>query len=473
MSLVPILSRRARTCALWASALAAPALLGAAPSHAAPAAQRVLPALDLKVYTLDNGLTVILNRDDRLPAVAVELRYLVGSGHEVAGRSGFAHLFEHLMFQGSENYNNEYFTPFMPIGAQINGTTNGDRTNYYERVPAEYLELALWMESDRMGHFLGALDQTKLDNQRDVVKNERRQNYENRPYGMLWKYLSEETYPKGHPYHHATIGDHEDLEAASLDDVKAFFKRYYVPTNAILTLSGDFEIEPTQRMIQRYFGAFPAGERAPELKNEPPLEATARHLSYTDHVPLPRVHFVWQTPSLYEEGDAALDLVASILTEGKGSRLHQRLVYEQKIAKDVQAAQYSRKAGSMYYLIATAAPGVEASALAEAMQAALQEALAAPPSEAEFTRAINGWRKHFFERGESILQRAQMLSGYLHHAHEADYFEQDLARYTSQTAQSVHEAAQKFLPLDRILRIDIVPGEKPKEAAQGSEEAAQ
>lgn len=416
------------------------------------------PHVDVEQYTLDNGLTVLLSHDDRLPVVAVEVRYLVGSAHEPEGKSGFAHLFEHLMFQGSGHFDDEYFKPFEPIGGVVNGTTNTDRTNYYERVPSPYLELALWMESDRMETLLEVLDQPKLDNQRDVVKNERRQRYENTPYGMVWKYFSNHLYPKGHPYQHTTIGTHADLTAASLDDVKVFFQRYYVPKNAVLTIVGDFEPAETKLLIERYFGHLPAGERAPTPEAARP-EPKAGHLSFTDAVKLPRVYYAWHTPALYEAGDAALDLMATVLTDGKTSRLYQPLVYEQKVAKDVAAYQVSRQLGGFFVIQATAAEGQTADAVAEALEKALAEALAKPPTEDEMARAINGWKKSFFQRIEDVTSRAQMLSTYLHLTGKANYLAEDLARYTRLTAKDVHAAAQDLAK--PALRIDIVPGPKP------------
>jgi zinc protease len=464
-----------RRALLTCVALLAPlgALAGppqADPSAAeAPTKSSALPQLDIETYTLENGLTVILNRDERVPVVAVEVRYLVGSGHEVEGKSGFAHLFEHLMFQGSEHFNQEYFAPFEPIGGRVNGTTNTDRTNYYEQVPAEYLELALWMESDRMGHFLGALDQSRLDNQRDVVKNERRQSYENKPYGMVWKYLQEALYPVGHPYQHTTIGSHEDLTAASLDDVKAFFRQYYAPANAVLTIVGAFDTEDTKAQVARYFGPIAAGKRAAAFADTPTPTATARHFTYADNVKLPRIYLAWPSPALFAEGDSALDLTSTILTDGKTSRLYQPLVYTQKVAKDVQAFQFSHQATSMYVVIATAAPGRTVDELAKALDSALREALATPPTDDEFTRALNGWRKSFFARGESVLERAQRLSNYYHFTGVADYMAADLARYTDLTPAQAHAAARKYLLPDAALRIDIVPGEKPTEAADATQ----
>ena len=304
--------------------------------------------LDVETYTLDNGLTVLLSHDDRLPVVAVEVRYLVGSANEVKGRSGFAHLFEHLMFQGSENFNDEYFKPLSPIGAAVNGTTSNDRTNYYERVPREYLELALWLESDRMENLLPALSQKKLDNQREVVKNERRQSYEDRPYGMFWLRLFDNLFPKGHPYDHTPIGSHEDLSNATLDDVKNFFKQYYVPSNAVLTIVGDFDRKQTKALVQTYFGHMKAGERAPKPTVTPTTLADDIHVVEPDEVKLPRLYYAWHTPALYQDGDAAMDVLASVLTDGKSSRLYKPLVYDQKIAKDVAAFQVSMQLGGFF-----------------------------------------------------------------------------------------------------------------------------
>lgn len=430
------------------------------------------PDLEVEKYRLPNGLTVILSRDERLPVVATEVRYLVGSAHEVEGRSGFAHLFEHLMFQGSENYNDEYFKPFEPIGGAVNGTTNTDRTNYYERVPSNYLELALWMESDRMANLLPALTQERLDNQRDVVKNERRQRYENTPYGMVWKYLVNTLYPKGHPYHHTTIGTHEDLSAATMDDVKGFFEQYYVPSNAILTIVGDFEPERTKRLVEKYFGALPAGQRAPTPKAEMPrIEQPVHRTEVDPKVKLPRIYLAWHTPALYAPGDAEMDVLASILTDGKTSRLYRPLVYEQKVAKDVAAFQASHQLGSFFVIQVTAAPGVSVDRLWSAVEATLNDALAAPPTDDELTRAVNGWRKSFYGRVEAVLERAQLLSTYEHFVGTPDYLAEDLARYTSLTPERVHEATKKWLRSDGYVRIDIVPaGERPTASAVGGEE---
>ena len=446
---------------------------GGAPAPAptpaqAPTTPNGAPTIDVEQYTLDNGLTVLLNHDARLPVVAVEVRYLVGSSHEVEGRSGFAHLFEHLMFQGSANYDEEYFKPLSPIGAAVNGTTSNDRTNYYERVPREYLEMALWLESDRMENLLPALTLEKLNNQRDVVKNERRQSYEDRPYGMFWLRAFDALFPKGHPYDHTPIGSHADLTAASLDDVKAFFRTYYVPSNAVLTIVGDFDREAIKPLVAKYFAHLAPGKRAAKPSAPMPVLAEDKHIVEQDEVKLPRVHFLWHTPALYADGDSALDLLSSVLTEGKTSRLYKPLVYEQKVAKDVGAYQVSMAVGGFYVIQATAAPGKSLDEVVTALEAAITNALATPPTDDEMARVINGWKKSFFGRVESVLGRARLLSTYYHLAGRPDYLAADLARYTQLDAAAVHGEAKKWLSKKRV-RIDIVPVEKkdPATAEKG------
>jgi zinc protease len=430
--------------------------LVAAPAAAAPHA----PKLSVEQYQLENGLTVLLSQDTRLPVVAIEVRYLVGSSHERPGRSGFAHLFEHLMFQGSQNYPDEYFKPFEPIGALVNGTTNQDRTNYFERVPSNYLELALWMESDRMFHMLPALTQGGLDNQRDVVKNERRQRYENVPYGMSWIHLTQNVFPAGHPYHEPVIGSHQDLTAASLADVKGFFREYYTPANAVVTIVGDFQTAQVKALVKKYFAAGAPGKRADVPMPALPRMAAVKHVTETDDVKLPRVMFAWPTPALFAKGDAELDLWSSVLSRGKTSRLYKPLVYDQKIAKDVAAFQASMRLGSFYVVQATAAPKVSVEKLEKALKKALMEALAKPPSDDELARAKNGYKKDFFERLESVVSRSSTLATYYQYTGNSDYLDKDLLRYSSPTAADVHAAAKEWLKLDGYLRLDVVPGAK-------------
>lgn len=422
----------------------------------APSAPSPFASLEVIEERLPNGLTLIMSPDHRLPTVAVEVRYLVGSGHEPEGRSGFAHLFEHLMFQGSRSYDHEYFEPFSPIGGKVNGTTNVDRTNYYEQVPAEALELALWMESDRMEGLLETLTEDKLNNQRDVVKNERRQRYENTPYGMVWKLLYEEMFPKGHPYQHTTIGSHEDLTAASMEDVKTFFQTYYAPANAMLTIVGDFDPKEARSLVLRYFGHMKAGARAARPKVPQSTRDTDRLITVKDQVKLPRVYLAWHSPALYAQGDAEMDLLATLLTDGKSSRLYKPLVFESKLAKDVAAFQMSMGLGSLFVVYATAAPGVSVEQLEEALSKHLKEALKTPASEDEFKRALNGWQKSFYHSVEGVMSRAQMLSNYAHLLGTSNGFAADLKRYTGLTPAVVFDETQRWLH-DQPLRLHFLP----------------
>lgn len=436
----------------------APAQAAQAPAQAQAALG--LPELPVTQYVLKNGLTVMLSEDHSIPSVATQLVYLVGSGHEETGRTGFAHLFEHLMFQGSKHFDYDYFTPFEPIGAQVNGNTNADRTVYYEVVPSQYAELSLWMESDRMRSLLPALNQTKLDNQREVVKNERRQRYETTPYGMAFWHLDAALFPETHPYHHSTIGSHEDLSAASLQEVKAFFERYYVPKNTGLVVVGDFNTATIQELIEKYFGDIAPGTRAPTPTPVRPVLKESAHYIAQDAVQLPRVYFAWITPALFEDGDAELDLLSNVLTQGKTSRLFNSLVYDQKLAKDVHAYQMSERLSGSYVIQATATPGTDLNRLADAIKAELEKALATEPSESELTRARNDFKKGFYHRLESYESRADLIGTYFLHKETGDFIQNDFSRYQAATAAGVQAAGQKYLRDAKFVRLDFVPGDK-------------
>ncbi len=445
----------------------------AAASSAAAAPTPIIPTLPVEKHRLGNGLTVLLSEDHRLPIVAVEIRYLVGSANERHGRSGFAHLFEHIMFQGSAHHDREYFAPYESIGGEVNGTTNTDRTNFFEQVPSQYLELALWMESDRMENLLPALTVEKVENQRSVVLNERRQRYENTPYGMFWEYLQERTYPAGHPYRHTTIGSPEDLNAATLDDVRSFFGEYYVPANAIVTVTGDLDPKRTLALIEHYFGSIPAGERAPAPTPEP-FRTPAAHHVYQDKVTYPRVYFVWNTPALFAAGDAAMDVLASVLADGKTSRLYEPLVRAKgAVAQEVSAYQVSRALGSSFVVEAQAAAGVSTDVLAKHLLEALERALGAPPTEDELQRAVNGWQKAFFMRLQGLVERAELLSTYEHATGTPDYLATDVGRYTRLTAADVFEAQRAYLDVKDFVRIDIEPAKPAEAAAPANEKGAE
>mgnify|MGYP002630107719 CR=1 FL=1 len=426
-------------------------------------------------YRLANGLQVILHRDTTTPLAHVELWYHVGSKDEVQGRSGFAHLFEHLMFNGSEHFDDEYFAPLQPFGARINGSTNTDRTNYYETVPTNALERALWMEADRMGFLLPALVQAKLTNQQDVVRNERRQSYEIRPYGEVWTLLSSEVYPEGHPYHHTTIGSHEDLDAATLEDVKGFFRTWYVPNNATLVVAGSFEPEQLKGWIETYFGPIPRGEQPTPVTEAPVTRPAAKTVEMTDEVQLSRVYWAWQSPKFFGEGDADLDVLSAILSDGKNSRLYKRLVFEDRIAKDVAAFQASAQLSSRYIIYATVAPGHTVQEVQTAMQEELDLLRGKGVTPEELERATNGWQKGFFQQMESVSGRAGMLHRYNNYVAQPDFAQGDLDRYLAVTIESLKSWATSVLDDTHRLEIIVrpVPEATDEEAPKGPKGGAQ
>ncbi|HET6725532.1 MAG TPA: pitrilysin family protein [Gammaproteobacteria bacterium] len=316
-----------------------------------------IPDINYTEFKLKNGLTVIVHQDSKAPIVAVNTWYHVGSKNEPAGRFGFAHLFEHLMFNGSEHYNGEFFAPFAQVGAtEQNGTTNTDRTNYFEDVPKNALDLALWMESDRMGWLLPVIDQATLDEQRGVVENEKRQG-ENQPYGKVWLHIADATYPAGHPYHHTTIGSIGDLNAAALADVRDWFKTYYGPNNAVLSIAGDVDPAKVKQKVIQYYGNIPATPPLTHMKAWPAKRHGLQHEVMQDRVPAARVYMVWNVPALTTADVDYLNLVASVLSDGKASRLYKRLAYTDGVASDVEAFVYEREIASQFIIMATAVPG--------------------------------------------------------------------------------------------------------------------
>src|SRR5690348_7886949 len=315
-----------------------------------------VPQLKFEKYKLQNGLVVILSEDHRLPMVAVNLWYHVGPAYETPGKTGFAHLFEHMMFEGSRHVpGNAHFHLLEAAGASdINGTTDFDRTNYFETLPANQLELALWLESDRMGYLPDKLDQANLSNQQDVVRNERRQSVENQPYGVVEEGLFHQLFPKNHPYYGDVIGSHQDIQSAKLEDVRNFFKLYYAPNNASLAIVGDFDPPKAREMVQKYFGPLKRGEDVPKIKAHTPPIMSERHTVVQDNVQLPRVYMGWLTSPIFKPGDAEADLAATILGGGKSSRLYKKLVYEKQIAQDVAVNQQSLILGSVFEVQVTA-----------------------------------------------------------------------------------------------------------------------
>jgi zinc protease len=412
--------------------------------------------LSFTQFKLDNGLTVLVHEDHTVPIVAVDVWYHVGSRDEVAGKTGFAHLFEHMMFQGSAHVgDDQHFKFVQQAGGWGNGTTNGDRTNYFEVLPSNELETGLWLESDRMGFLLATLTQEKLDNQRDVVRNERRQNFENRPYGMAVKAIVENLFPPNHPYHHVTIGEHADLEAATLEDVRAFFKKYYAPANASLAIAGDVDAATAKRLVEKYFGPLPSPATAPGPRPAPPVPrlTAEKRLQLTDRVSLERVYLVWTAPPMFAPGDADLDLLASILGS-KSGRLYKRLVYDSRLAQSVSVSQTSLPLASRFEVVVTAKPGHRASEIVPIVDEELARARNELVSAAELAKAKNEYESDFFYRLMSVGGfggRADELNSYAYFAGDPGYLEKDLQRYRDASAESVRAWAQKTLGPGRVV----------------------
>ena len=356
---------------------------------AASAAQSATPAVAFAKHTLPNGLDVILHQDRSIPVAAVNVWYHVGSKDEEPGRTGFAHLFEHIMFRGTKHHKASHFEPLQKIGATLNGSTNGDRTNYWEDVPSNYLELALWLEADRMGFLLDALDQDGFDTERDVVKNERRQSYENRPYGMAQWHIQQALFPLPHPYHWMTIGSQEDLDAASLEDVKDFFRRYYAPSNASLSIAGDIDPDAALELAHRYFGDLDPGQPARRTgRADSPLSGRI-DLQMTDRVTLPRLYAVWPAPANLSGDDAAGDILSAILADGQSSRMYRALVYDKQLAQNASVRYHAAEIAGQFRMELTPAAGHTLDEVEAAAEDVLHSIAADPPTDEEFERAVN------------------------------------------------------------------------------------
>jgi zinc protease len=422
--------------------------------------------------TLANGLDVLIHEDHDCPIVAVNIWYHVGSKNEKPGRTGFAHLFEHLMFEGSEHHDKGYFHPLQEAGGTLNGSTNADRTNYWEVVPTNALELALWMESDRMGYLLPALTEQKFQNQRDVVLNERRQNYENRPYGFAGMAMVAALYPPDHPYHWLTIGEAADLRAAALTDVRAFFQTYYRPRNASLALAGDIRTDDAVQLVERYFGSIDSGE-AP-----PPVEAATAQLPVPelrllleDRVELPRLYLAWHSAGLFADGDAEMDLIAEILAGSKTSRLYRTLVYDQRIATEIAASQNSREIGGFFQVVATAAPGRTLQELEAAITREIDVFIASGPTHGEMERCLAQAESHFIYRLQTVGGfggKSDQLNAYNVFLGDPDYFDKDLDRYRQMSASALQDEAKLSLIPDRRVALSVVPRGRTSLALDGS-----
>ena len=430
-----------------------------------PVTPASIPRLEYTTFTLSNGLKVIFSQDKRLPMVAVNLWYHVGPANEIPGRTGFAHLFEHMMFQGSKNVAADtHFKLLEAAGASdINGTTNFDRTNYFETVPSNQLELALWIESDRMGYLLDVLDEKALANQRDVVRNERRQSLENQPYGVPDEALYQALYPAGHPYHGVVIGSHADIAAAQLGDVQQFFRQYYTPNNASLAIVGDFEPAAARKLVEKYFGSLKKGPDVPRIAATTPPITAEKRLTVTDTVKLPRVYVAWLTPAIYKPGDADADLAAEILGGGKSSRLYKALVYDKQIAQTVTTTQESLILGSKFTIEATAKPGHTAEELEAAINEELRRFADTGPNASELERARNTIETRIITGLETLGGfggKADRLNSYEHYLGTPDYLRQDIERYRTASVQTIKAFAVQYLQPTRRVVLFATPGEK-------------
>ncbi len=440
-----------------------------------------VPKITFEKYTLPNGLQVILHVDRKLPVVHVNQWFHVGSKNERIGRSGFAHLFEHMMFQGSKNANKEYFEYVEAAGANlfeggVNGTTNQDRTNYFATVPSGNLEQILWLESDRLATLTDALTVEKLNNQRDVVKNERRQGLENQPYGRWFKLVMENSYPNRHPYANDVIGVHEDLTAATVDDVKDFFKTYYTPNNMSLVIAGDFDVAEAKRLVEKYFGTIPAGPALDRpVKGVPKLDGE-KIVEVSDRVPQERTYFAWHAPAFFDAGDAELDLASTILTDGLSARLNKVLVYDKQVASDVVSFQWSRQLTGTFIVWATARPGASLPQIEQIVTDEIARLAQTGPTQAELNRAKTKWEFGFvtgLERIGGFGGKADRLNQYNTFLGDPNKFEADFARYRNATPESVRDVVARWLNTRNRLLVRFHPETSGRESQIALDRAKQ
>jgi len=415
--------------------------------------------LDIKYnkYKLDNGLEVILHGNKNLPLAAVNLWYKVGSAQEAAGKTGIAHLFEHMMFQGSQNVEKEmHFKYIQEAGGTLNGSTSIDRTNYYEKLPSNFLELALWLESDRMGYFLPALTKEKLDNQKSVVLNERLERYDNQPYGLAWELLVNNLYPKNHPYSWSTIGSAEDIKSFNLNDVSDFFSKYYAPNNSSLVIAGSFHEKKTIALIDKYFGEINSGEEFETVSVPGTSLKKSKVVIHEDNVQLERIYLSWITDKAYSRDDASLDILSDILTGSKNSRLHKSLVFEKEIAQDVSAFQFSGKYAGHFTIIATAKPGVEPDILKAEILNEINLIRKEKIPDKELIRSKAGIKSGFIFSLQNLESIADHLNSYNFYLDEPNSFAYDLDRYDKVNAENLLDVTETYLSKPYV-ELRIIP----------------
>jgi len=423
--------------------------------------------LDIKYqkHILKNGLELVLYKDTSLPIVSVNLWYKVGSANEIEGKTGFSHLFEHMMFQGSKNVPKEmHFKYIEEAGGNLNGSTSIDRTNYYETVPSNSLELALWLESDRMGFLLDAMTQDKLDNQKDVVMNERRQRYDNQPYGLAWEIIFSNLFPTDHPYHWPTIGWMKDIEQFELEDVKHFFKTYYSPNNASLVVGGNINYDDALDLVKKYFEEIPSGNSIPQIKI-PQLELKqSKKIVHRDNVQLSKLYLAWNTVELYNDDDSPLDILSDILTGSKNGRLFKSLVFEKQIAQDVSSFQYSGKLSGMFVIVATAKPGVNLDLIKSEILKVLNQIEHDGITVSELERSKNTVSSSFIYSLQNLNSLVNQINNYNTNIGEPNSFIYDLERVTSLEKAKVDSMINTYLK-NSFVELHILP----KEVAFGNE----
>jgi zinc protease len=425
---------------------------------AVPAGAQAIPRISFEKYTLPNGLEVILHQDHTTPMIAVDTWFHVGSGDERAGHTGFAHLFEHLMFMGSEHVATGQFDQLLEAaGGNNNGSTTEDRTNYYETTPSNALPLALYLDSDRMGFLVQALDSAKVDLQRNVVKNERRQSVDNVPYGKSDETILAVLYPKGHPYSWPVIGSMADLSAATLEDVKTFFRTYYAPNNATLVISGDFELDSAKALVKRYYSDIPRG---PELPPRPtPAVVVIPRDTFVvlqDRVQIPRVYYTWPSVRNFSRDDAALNVLASVLANGKNSRLYKRLVYDLQIAQDVDAGQEGSRLAGYFQIVVTPRKGIAPARVDSIVGSELAKLERDGITSRELARVQNSTRSRFLRSLSTDLGTAELLNRYNYFVGNPDYVQRDAARYDAVTRADVQRVARTYLNKPKVV-LTVVP----------------
>ena len=429
--------------------------------------ERALPPIPFTEFTLPNGLRVILHEDHSTPIVAVNVWYHVGSKNEQPGKTGYAHLFEHMMFQGSKGFDDDYFKALQEVGGTLNGSTNADRTNYWEVVPSNFLERAVFLEADRMATLPDALTEAKLANQRDVVKNEKRQNYDNRPYGLVGAKIAEILYPETHPYHWLTIGSLEDLTAASMEDIKAFFRRYYTPNNASLAIAGDFNPAEARRFVEKYFGPVKRGpDVTPPVVTQPTLSGTVRK-GMEDRVSAPQITMVWHSVPALTTDEAPLDVLAALLGQGRNSRLYKSLVYDKQIAQNASASNNTRELAGTFQITAIPRRGVSVDSLEAEINKEIAALISQPPAASDIQRAYNAGEAQLIYGLQTVGGfggKSDQLNQYAVFTGNPGFFERDLSRYRAVTPADVQRVARTYLTSNRLI-FTVTPAAREGQAA--------